>query len=87
MDILETLRADLSGATLARQHEVAQACGVPWPTLRKIIDKATTNPRYDTVERLRRYYMSPAERCVTASDAVPQQAAYYGRERLQQQGG
>ena len=80
MDILETVRADLSGATLARQNEVAKACGVPWATLRKIVDGATTNPRYGTVERLRAYYMSPAERGVTVPDSAPQQAAWSPRK-------
>lgn len=56
MDILAKIRADLKGATLARQQEVADAAGVPWATLRKIVDGDTENPRYDTVERLRAYY-------------------------------
>lgn len=56
MDILEQVRADLKEATLARQHEVAVATGIPWSTLRKIVDGDTENPRYDTVERLRKHY-------------------------------
>ena len=56
MDILEQVRSDLKGASLARQNEVADAAGVPWSTLRKIVDGDTENPRYDTVERLRAYY-------------------------------
>lgn len=56
MNIIEQVRADLKGATLARQHEVATASGVPWPTLRKIVDGDTENPRFDTVELLRTYY-------------------------------
>lgn len=56
MDILQTVRADLQGATLVRQREVAVAIGIPWSTLRKIVDGATNNPRYDTVEQLRTYY-------------------------------
>ena len=56
MDILELVRTDLKDATLARQNEVAKAAGVPWSTLRKIIDGDTQNPRYDTVERLRAHY-------------------------------
>lgn len=58
MDILDTVRADLRGATLARQREVAEATKVPWGTLRKIVDGDTENPRYGTVEALRRYYAS-----------------------------
>lgn len=61
MDILEQVRTDLTGATLERQREVAAAAGVPWSTLRKIVDRATENPRYDTVERLRAYYQARAE--------------------------
>jgi predicted transcriptional regulator len=68
MDILEMVRADLKGASMARQNEVADACGIPWATLRKIIDGDTADPRYSTVERLRAYYLSPRER------AAPQQA-------------
>lgn len=64
MDILERVRSDLRGASLARQKEVAEAIGIPWATLRKIIDSNTTNPRYSTVEKLRAYYMSQAERSV-----------------------
>jgi predicted transcriptional regulator len=56
MDILELVRSDLKAASLARQNEVAKAAGVPWSTLRKIVDGDTRNPRYDTVERLRGYY-------------------------------
>jgi len=56
MDILETVRQDLSGASLERQRQIAAVMGVPWSTLRKIIDRATENPRYNTVERLRSYY-------------------------------
>lgn len=60
MDILSQVRADLKGASIARQEEVARAAGVPWATLRKIIDGATENPRYATVERLRAYYTPAA---------------------------
>jgi predicted transcriptional regulator len=56
MDILEQVRSDLKGAPMVRQEEVAQATGIPWSTLRKIVDGDTENPRYDTVERLRKYY-------------------------------
>ena len=56
MDILELVRGDLKGATLERQKAVAEAAGVPWSTLRKIVDRDTPNPRYDTVQRLVAYY-------------------------------
>lgn len=62
MDILAIVRADLKGATLARQNEVARSCGMPWSTLRKIVDGRTKNPRYNNVEALRAYYLSPRER-------------------------
>lgn len=83
MDILEIVRTDLKGAGLARQNQVAAACGVPWSTLRKIIDGDTANPRYETVEKLRAYYMSPRERELPR----PQQhAAWSGNERRRQMG-
>jgi len=56
MEILEIVRADLKGATLARQHEVAEGSGVPWGTLRKIVDGDTQNPLYETVRALAAYY-------------------------------
>lgn len=61
MDFLEEVRNDLKGATLERQYEVAEAAGIPWSTLRKIVDGVSANPRYDTVERLRAYYAGRAE--------------------------
>jgi hypothetical protein len=68
MDLLDIVRSDLKGASIARQQEVADACGIPWATLRKIIDGDTVDPRYSTVERLRTYYLSPRDRA-----AVPAQ--------------
>lgn len=56
MDILEVVRSDLKDATMERQHAVAVGSGVPWSTLRKIVDGDTTNPRYDTVRALVDYY-------------------------------
>lgn len=56
MDIIETVRADLKGATMERQRAVADGAGVPWSTLRKIVDGATDNPRYDTVKSLADWY-------------------------------
>lgn len=57
MDILEVVRGDLKEATIERQKEVADGAGVPWSTLRKIVDGDTTNPRYDTVRALVDYYV------------------------------
>ena len=58
MDILDTFRSDVrnSGRILARMHEVAAASGVAPNTLRNLLYGATTNPRYNTVERLRAFY-------------------------------
>ena len=71
MDILQLIRADLKGATLERQHAVADGAGVPWSTLRKIVDEATANPRYDTVERLRSWYeRNPPAPTPTAENVV-----------------
>lgn len=56
MDILDVVRTDLKNATMERQKEVADGAGVPWSTLRKIVDKDTESPRYDTVKRLVAYY-------------------------------
>jgi predicted transcriptional regulator len=63
------VRADLKGASLAKQNAVADACGVPWSTLRKIVDGDTDEPKYSTVEKLRAYYFSPRQL------SEPQQAA------------
>lgn len=56
MDILEMVRADLKGASMERQRTVAEGAGVPWSTLRKIVDSDTENPRYATVQLLAAYY-------------------------------
>lgn len=56
MNILETIRADLCGATVERQHDVAASMGVPFGTLRKIIDGRTANPRFDTVTKAVEHY-------------------------------
>jgi predicted transcriptional regulator len=56
MDILQLVRSDLKGASIERQKAVAQGAGVPWSTLRKIVDADTENPRYDTVQLLTAYY-------------------------------
>ena len=56
MDIIDTIRSDLKGATMERQRQVADGAGVPWSTLRKIVDGDTDSPRYDTVKRLAEYY-------------------------------
>lgn len=56
MDILEIVRADLKGASMERQKAVAEGAGVPWSTLRKIVDSDTENPRYITVQLLAAYY-------------------------------
>lgn len=74
VDILERVRADLKGASVKRQREVATAAGVPWSTLRKIVDRRTPNPLYDTVERLRVYYAKreePAPALVPEAGAQP----------------
>lgn len=76
------VRADLKGASLAKQNAVADACGVPWSTLRKIVDGDTSEPKYGTVEKLRAYYLSPRDRGI----ATPQQAAWNGRDRRQMGG-
>lgn len=71
MDIIETVRADLKEANMARQYEVADASGVPWSTLRKIIDGDTENPRYDTIKRLLAYY---EKRATDTPDPSPSRA-------------
>lgn len=72
MDILEVVRADLKGATMERQREVAEATGIPWSTLRKIVDEDTESPRYDTVKRLVAYYeQREASAPPAAQEAAP----------------
>jgi hypothetical protein len=85
MDILDTVRSDLKGATMARQRQVADESGVPWPTLRKIVDGDTANPQWDTVKKLSTYYANnpPATR-PAPDDAPKQQAASAGDRRPRQ---
>lgn len=71
MDILDLVRADLKGASLERQNEVAAGSGVPWSTLRKIVDRVHENPRYDTVERLRKYYIANPPIPIAEMPAIP----------------
>jgi len=56
MNIIETVQADLKGASTARQREVAVKMGVPFGTLRKIVMGQTKNPGYGHVQRMMAYY-------------------------------
>lgn len=49
-------RADLKGAPVARMQEVADGSGVPYSTLRKIVDGRTQSPQYDTIKALAKWY-------------------------------
>ena len=55
MDILETFRADVR-ARRGRLAEVAAGSGLKPKTLRNILYRASQNPRYNTVEKLRAFY-------------------------------
>lgn len=56
MDLLVKIRTDLNSKR-GRAREVADGTGLPLSTIYRIRDETTpTNPRYDTVEKLRVYY-------------------------------
>ena len=55
MDSLALVRSRLEHATRQELKAVASFTGVPFHTLRKIVDGETRNPRYHTIEPLRRY--------------------------------
>ncbi len=55
-DILDHFRAD-ARSKRGRLMEIATASGIKPKTLRNLI-YVTTNPRYQTVEKLRAYYSS-----------------------------
>lgn len=79
MDILDVVRADLKGATVKRQREVAAICGIAWSTLRRIVDGSGCQHR--TAEKLRGYYA----RQIQSSAPIEQQAAWHGRDIRKQQ--
>lgn len=58
MDSLALVRSRLEHATRQELKAVASFTGVPFHTLRKIVDGETRNPRYHTIEPLRRYVES-----------------------------
>ena len=58
MDSLAMIKSRLGNATWAELKVVAEFTGVPFHTLRKVIYGETVNPRYQTVEPLRRYVES-----------------------------
>ena len=55
------VRDDLGREPISRQREAAQAMGLSFWTLRKIIDGRTRQPRYEAVEKIRSYYLSPRD--------------------------
>jgi transcriptional regulator with XRE-family HTH domain len=67
MDLLERYRADVkSGDVGRRMQEIADQTGISIGTLRNIYYGQSQNPRYNNVERLRRYYADDAsggDRC------------------------
>lgn len=54
MDELQDLLAKLRSDRNVRR--IAKAANIPYGTLRKLRDLETSNPKYETVEKLRRYY-------------------------------
>lgn len=58
MDAVTLIRSRLEHATRTELKAIARVTGVPFHTLRKIVDGETTNPRYQTVEPLRQYVES-----------------------------
>jgi transcriptional regulator with XRE-family HTH domain len=60
MDILETFKADVR-AKRGRLAEVAEGSGLKPKTLRNILYGESTNPRYNTVEKLRAFYQRRRE--------------------------
>jgi predicted transcriptional regulator len=58
MDSLTLIRTRLEHATRTELKAVAEFTGVPFHTLRKIVDGETRNPRYQTIEPLRKYVES-----------------------------
>lgn len=60
-DIIQIVRRHLRGSS-SKQKAVADACDIPWTTLRKIVNGETNDPRHKTVEKLRAYYLSRRER-------------------------
>lgn len=67
------VRSDLKGATMARQREVADGAGVPWSTLRKIIDGDTQSPQYDTIKALWAWYEANPPKPKAAAEAASSQ--------------
>jgi len=45
-------------ANKGRWPEVAAGSGVPVSTVRKVAQRRTKNPRIETIDRLRRYFLS-----------------------------
>jgi hypothetical protein len=58
MDSLTLIRSRLGSATRVELKAVAEFTGVPFHTLRKIVDGETRNPRFNTVEPLRKFVES-----------------------------
>lgn len=52
MNVVETLSARLKAMTTAERQRVAEASGVPFPTVQKIAIGQTRNPRFNTVNAL-----------------------------------
>jgi predicted transcriptional regulator len=58
MDSLTLIRSRLGSATRPELKAVAEFTGIPFHTLRKIVDGETQNPRFNTIEPLRKYVES-----------------------------
>lgn len=54
MDTLKTLQQVLGAMTQAQRKAIGHKAGVPFETAQKIAIGATKNPRFETVEKLKR---------------------------------
>lgn len=56
MDILDRLRVDLADAKRSEIERMAISLDIKPSTFRKIVCGKSRNPRYDTVEKIRKHY-------------------------------
>lgn len=66
MSMVEFIRQELAGRPQAEWRKLAQACGVPYSTLEKLIYGVTKSPTVETVEPI---YNALRERAAGAAPA------------------
>ena len=54
-NLIEPIRAFLAGMTQEQRRQVADACGVPFPTIQKIATGETPDPRVSTWAAIAEY--------------------------------